>query len=165
MIDRRTHFNQHRTWTLPFGWTVTLLIGRPPQRPSDRLRTSWAVARSIDGLARANAACGVEAGRLICGVVGGGSSSEAICGDAGSGGGFGRCGNGTGARWESMVTGAVDLTTSAAVVEGGLGVPSRGAVGIDGGVKMAALAAPATTRDARTANPTRFMEAPCSVTQ
>ena len=126
-----------------------LFIGRPPQRDSERPRTSLAVARATGGLTSG----GLTSGDLASG--GEGSASAAVCG--GSGGGFRRSGNGTGARPVSTIIGALDLTATGIVGEGGLGMISRVVADLGGGAKMAALAVPATTRKA-TANATRLME-------
>jgi len=125
-----------------------LLIDRPPQRESDRLRTSLAVATFIAGLA-----CGRGAGGL-CTTTGDGSARDAIWGV----GGLGRGVNGTGARPVSIVRVALDFTTGD-ILAGSLGVTSSAGGElkmVDGGLKMAALAVPATTKKAR-ANATRFM--------
>lgn len=81
-----------------------LFIVRPAQCPSDRLRTSFTVARSSMGFAGGRAAGGCTPG-------GGGSGSDASCGT-----GFGRGVNGTGARLVSTVSGAPDFTAAVVVV-------------------------------------------------
>ena len=63
--------------------------------------------------------------------------------------------NGTGARRASIITGAVDFTSSD-ILGGGLGVTSS--LDLEGGTKMAALAVPVTATRAK-ASARRFMEA------
>jgi len=131
-----------------------LFIVRPPQRPSDRLRTSLTVTRSIADLAGAGGAGGV------CTTAGGGDSErDAIWGA----GGLGRGVNGTGARPVSRISGALDFTAGDRLAAwrgtiSGVDV-DRGLKAGDGGLKIAALAVPATTKKAR-ASATRFMERP-----
>jgi len=98
----------------------------------------------------------------LCTTTGGDSARAAIWG----GGGLGRCVNGTGARPVSIVSGALDFT--AGDMSASLGVTSsiavdRGLKLVRGGLKMAALAVPATTKKAR-ASAIRFMEATLSLT-
>ena len=136
-----------------------LFSDRPLQRASARLPTSLSVARSIARLARSRGAR-TRGGGAVRTAAAGDSARDAMS----SGGGLGKSGSGTGARPVGITSGAlarpVWIASAALDCAGGdiLAVCLPVTSSVDGGLKMAALAVPATTRKAR-ASVTRFMEA------
>ena len=135
---------QHPTRTRPSGVTVMLFIGRPPQRESDRTRTSFSAVGALAAKARAG---GV--GRGAGTAAAGGNSDRARMS---SGRGFGRSGSGTGAR--TACTAGPALRSATDDILAGCSASSLDA---GGGLKIAALAVPATMTKARVRG-TRFMD-------